>query len=41
MSRKMFTCLLFLYGLTDNICRVYNIEIIDIPNYSALIKNLE
>lgn len=40
MSRKMFTCLLFLYGSTDIICRVYNIEIIDIPNYNALIKNL-
>lgn len=40
MSRKMFTCLLFLCGLADNIFRVYNIEIIDIPNYSALIKNL-
>lgn len=40
MSIKMFTCLLFLYGLTDNIFRVYNIEIIDIPNYNALIKNL-
>lgn len=31
MSIKMFTCLLFLYGLADAICRVYNIEIIDIP----------
>ena len=40
MSRKMFTCLLFLYSSTDIICRVYNIEIIDIPNYNALIKNL-
>lgn len=40
MSRKMFTCLLFLCGLTVIICRVYNIEMIDIPNYNALIKNM-
>ena len=40
MSRKMFTCLLFLCSLADTIFRVYNIEIIDIPNYNALIENL-
>jgi len=40
MSRKMFTYLLFLCGSADNIFRVYNIEIIDIPNYNTLIKNL-